>query len=153
MRAYGPAVLRLCVGTILAAHGTEQLFGVWGGGGLAATTALIASFGGKPAHALALASAAGELAAGALLIAGAFTRWAALLLVVVRAFAAYEAYVVTRLYATADLTVRAGFELSLLMIGALVSLAITGPGALSMDERKARSAERAAAGRARLRSR
>jgi hypothetical protein len=38
------------------------------------------------------------------------------------------------------------------LIGALVSLMLTGPGAFSFDGRRARSAEAEAAGRARLRA-
>ena len=42
MQAYGPAVLRLVVGAVFAAHGAQKLFGLWGGGGLAGTVAFFA---------------------------------------------------------------------------------------------------------------
>ena len=151
MRAYGPAVLRLCVGMLLAAQGIEQLFGIRGAG-LTFTTNVIASFGAKPAYPLALAAASGEFAAGCLLVAGAFTQPVSLLLVVLHSAVFYKAFIVTRAYAVTDPAMRTSFELSLLEIGSLLALAIMGPGALSMDERKAGSAQRAAAGRARLRS-
>lgn len=152
MRAYGPTLLRLCLGTLLVVYGVEQLFGVRGGG-LAYASGIIGAFGGKPVHPLAIAAAVGELLAGGLLLAGAFTTIVALLLVVVRSAALYQSFIVTHAYAAADRTVRTEFELSLLLIGALLALAIMGPGARSFDERKVRTAERAAAGRARLRSR
>jgi putative oxidoreductase len=152
MRAYGPTLLRLCVGTLLAAHGIEQLLGA-GGAGLTFATRVIASFGAKPPYPLALAAAAGEVAAGALLVAGVFTLWVALILAVFHSAVFYKVFIVTRAYTLTDPATRASFELSLLVIGALIALAIMGPGALSMDERKARSAERASAARARMRSR
>ena len=45
-----------------------------------------------------------------------------------------------------------GYEFNLALIGALVALMLTGPGALSLDGRRARSAEARAYGRARLRA-
>jgi len=44
------------------------------------------------------------------------------------------------------------FEVSLLLIGGLLSLLLTGSGALSLEDTRSRSAARAAAGRARIRS-
>ena len=46
----------------------------------------------------------------------------------------------------------AGYEYNLALIGALVALMLTGPGAFSVDGWRARSAEAEAYGRARLRS-
>ena len=46
----------------------------------------------------------------------------------------------------------AGFEFSMVLTGALVSLMLTGPGAISIDGWRARSAEARAYGRARIRS-
>ena len=45
-----------------------------------------------------------------------------------------------------------GYEFNLTLIGVLVSLSLTGPGAFSIDGRRARSAESEAYGRARLRA-
>jgi uncharacterized membrane protein YphA (DoxX/SURF4 family) len=47
---------------------------------------------------------------------------------------------------------RSGFELSLLIIGALLAILLSGPGALSLDDRRLQSAEREAAARARIRA-
>jgi putative oxidoreductase len=44
-----------------------------------------------------------------------------------------------------------GYEFHLVLLGALVALILSGPGALSVDARRLRSAESLAAGRARLR--
>ena len=45
-----------------------------------------------------------------------------------------------------------GYEYNIVLLGALISLMLTGPGALSIDGRRARSAEAEAYGRARLRA-
>jgi putative oxidoreductase len=42
-----------------------------------------------------------------------------------------------------------GYEFNLALLGMLVSLMLTGPGSLSLDERRSRAAEYAAASRAR----
>lgn len=152
MRAYGPTVLRLALGAIFLAHGLEKLFGLWGGG-LATTRDLVVAFGLKPVVPLAVASAAAELAAGALLIAGAFTLYVSLTMAVVHSAIFYKLYV-----ATGVLTSRSTrglldqIELTVLIVGALLAIAMTGPGALSLDDRRASRAERAAAGRARIRA-
>ena len=45
-----------------------------------------------------------------------------------------------------------GYEFNLVLIGALVSLMFTGPGALSFDSHRASAAETEALGRARMRA-
>jgi uncharacterized membrane protein YphA (DoxX/SURF4 family) len=48
MLQYGPAVLRLAVGAVFVAHGSQKLFGVWGGAG--GGTARFGQIGLAPAH-------------------------------------------------------------------------------------------------------
>ena len=50
MALFGPAVLRVTVGVVFAAHGAQKLFGLWGGGGgLTDTAAFFAQPGLTPA--------------------------------------------------------------------------------------------------------
>lgn len=148
MQAYGPAVLRLSVGAVFILDGLEKLIGLWGGS-LGPTVDVVTALGLRPAYPLAVAAAATELAAGVLLVAGAYTLWTALALTISRGLVLYQ------VLASASLAGGAGrqtLETSLLLIGSLVALMLTGPGAWSIDESRLRSAEREAAGRARIRA-
>ena len=146
MQRYGPAVLRLAIGAVFMAHGAQKLFGVWGGGGLSGTTALFAHLGLTPAYPLALLAGLIEFGGGLLLLLGALTLFAALALVGLMAVAIW------RVNFAAGFFLPNGYEFNLALIGALASLMLTGPGALSIDGWRARSAETKAYGRARLRS-
>jgi putative oxidoreductase len=149
MRAYGPAALRLCVGAVFLAHGAQKLFGAWGGPGLGGTTALIKSLGLTPAYPLAVLAAVAELGGGALLILGGLTRWVALGLVVEVGVAIWKVNYLNGFFLSAGGS--PGVEYRLVLVGGLLCLALTGPGALSVDEWRNSSEEAKAAGRARAR--
>lgn len=151
MRAYGPTVLRVFLAAVFIAHGVQKLFGVWGGG-LSDTVAALGRLHLPAAYPIAVGMAAGELACGILLLLGLFTLWATLALMAGEAASFYVAYIASRVFMPSARMARLEFELSLLLIGALLSLLLTGSGALSLEETRHRSAERAAAGRARMRS-
>jgi putative oxidoreductase len=146
MQPYGPAVLRLVIGAIFVAHGAQKLFGVWGGAGIEGTTAFFAQVGLSPAMPLAVAVGVVEFVGGLMLILGAFTLFASLALTIAMAAAIWKVHLANGFF------LPGGYEFNLALIGALVSLMLTGPGALSIDGQRARSAEAAAAGRARLRA-
>jgi putative oxidoreductase len=146
MQPYGPAVLRLATGAVFVAHGAQKLFGMWGGGGLSETAGFFAQLGLTPAYPLAVVVGLAEFCGGLLLLLGALTLYASLVLVVTMLVAIW------RVHLAAGFFLPNGYELNLALIGALVSLMLTGPGALSIDEQRARSAQAQAYGRARLRS-
>lgn len=149
MRPYGPAALRLCVGAVFLAHGAQKLFGIGGGQGLAATTALLASWGLTPAHPLAILAAVAELGGGALLIIGGLTRWVAVGLIVEVGIAVWKVNYLNGFFLTSE--GGPGVEYRLVLIGSLLCLMLTGPGAFSVDEWRNSSAEALRAGRARAR--
>ena len=146
MQPYGPAVLRLAIGAIFVAHGAQKLFGIWGGGGIDGTTAFFTQLGLSPAQPLAILVGVVEFAGGLLLIGGVLTLFAALALTIDMLVAVWKVHLAGGFF------LPAGFEFNLALIAALVSLMLTGPGALSIDGQRARSAEAEAAGRARLRA-
>ena len=154
MQRYGPAVLRLVVGAVFVAHGAQKLFGLWGGGGPEGTAAFFSQLGLAPAYPLALLVGIVEFGGGLLLISGAFTFLAAALLSIDMAVAAWTVHLANGFFMNWALTPGQGhgYEFNLTLIGVLVSLSLTGPGAFSIDGRRARSAEYEAYGRARLRA-
>jgi putative oxidoreductase len=154
MQPYGPAVLRVAIGAIFVAHGAQKLFGVWGGSGLRSTADWFGQLGLTPAFPLAGLVGATELAGGVLLIAGALTVYASLALAVEMLVATWKVHLANGFFLNWSLTPGRGhgFEFNVALIGALVCLMLVGPGALSIDGRRARSAESKAAGRARLRA-
>ena len=149
MRPYGPAVLRLYVGGVFLAHGAQKLFGLWGGPGLAGTTALFTTLGLPYPYPLALLVAVTEFAGGALLILGGLTRWVALALAIEMGVAIWKVHYSNGFF----LNSRSGqgSEFALVLLAAMLSLMLTGPGALSWDEWRDSSAEAMRAGRARAR--
>ena len=151
MRAYGLTVLRVFVAAVFLLHGVEDLFGVRGDG-LAATVDTVARFHLPAPYPLAVAASAAELACGLLLLVGAFTMWVTIVLLGSRLALFYQAYVATGVFLPGVAAARPEYELSLVLIGALIAVLMSGPGALSLDYRRHRSAERAAAGRARVRT-
>lgn len=149
MRPYGPAALRLCVGAVFLAHGLQKLLGLWGGLGIETTASVLASWGLTPAQPLAILAGVAELVGGALLLVGGLTRWVALGLIVEAGIAVWKFNYLNGFFLTAENG--PGVEYRLVLIGALLCLMLTGPGAFSVDEWRNSSAEAMRAGRARAR--
>jgi putative oxidoreductase len=154
MQPYGPVVLRLAAGSVFVAHGAQKLFGVWGGGGLPGTAAFFSQLGLTPAFPLALLVGLVEFAGGLTLIFGAFTLFAALALAIDMAVAVWKVHLINGFFLNWNMVPGHGhgYEFNLTLLGALVALMLTGPGALSVDGQRLRSAEARAYGRARLRA-
>jgi putative oxidoreductase len=66
----GLLVLRLVVGLSMAAHGTQKLFGWFGGHGLAGTGGFFEMLGFRPGRVFAFAAGAAELVSGILIALG-----------------------------------------------------------------------------------
>jgi putative oxidoreductase len=154
MEHYGPAVLRVMVGITFIAHGAQKLFGIWGGAGLAGTGAYFDSIGLSPGFPLAVAVGLTEFGGGLLLVAGALTPIAVGALMLTMLGAIVKVHLANGYFLNWAITPGKGHgvEYNLVLIAALICLAFTGPGAFSIEHRRARSAEADALGRARLRS-
>lgn len=130
-RDWGPTLLRLAVGAVFVAHGAQKLF-VFGHDGV---TGFLTQLG-LPAPALAAALlAAVEFLGGAALVLGAGTRVAAAALAVVMAGA------FALVHAGAGFFLPDGYEFVLTLFAANVSLLLTGPGAVAVDNLIARPGE------------
>jgi putative oxidoreductase len=154
MASFGPTALRIALGAVFVAHGAQKLFGVWGGAGLSGTAAYFAQLGLAPAFPLAMLVGVVELAGGLLLLVGAFTFAASAALLISIVMAVWKAHLPYGFFLNWTNTpgVGHGYEYNLVIAAALVSLILTGPGALSLDRQRRRDADTDAAGRARLRS-
>lgn len=124
----GRLLLRITVGGFFFGHGTQKLFGWFGGKGLDATAQGFEAMGLHPARRNAIAAGAAEAGGGALLVAGLATPLAA--------------SVLTATMLTAIETVHGkngpwlsegGYEYNVVLIAAVLALAEVGPGALSLD--------------------
>ena len=154
MAGWGLTVLRVAVGIVFLAHGAQKLFGVFGGGGLAVTTAYFESLQLLPAYPLALLWAIVEFACGVLVFLGAWTRWSAIPLAVGMAVAVWKVHTPNGFFINWGLTpgIGHGYEMNLVLIAACVCLSLAGAGELSVDKLLHRNAESALAGRQRIRS-
>jgi putative oxidoreductase len=153
MRAFGLTALRLAIGAVFIAHGGQKLLGLWGGPGLAGTTAYFASLGLEPAYPLAILASGTEFVGGILLILGWGTRWVSPALAIAMAVAIWKVHYVNGFFMNWTGTAGRGhgIEFNLVLIAALICLMVNGPGALSFDEWRNQSAEAEARGRARAR--
>lgn len=124
----GLLLLRLVVGLTMAAHGSQKLFGWFGGGGPAGTAAFFGSLGYRAPAAAALIAGVTELAGGLALAGGFLTPLAALGIVVVMLNAIESVKLRYGFFAGAG-----GYELELLLLTTAVALAATGPGRWSLD--------------------
>jgi len=124
----GLLVLRLGVGVPFALHGTQKLFGWFGGGGFARTSAWFASLGFGTGRAATLLAGSGEIVGGLGLATGLLTPFAAALVVGTMTTAAFVNNAESGFWSVAK-----GWELNGYLIVVATTLAIAGPGALALD--------------------
>ncbi|MDH6115719.1 DoxX family protein [Kitasatospora sp. GAS204B] len=123
----GLLALRTAVGGVLFAHGTQKLFGWFGGGGLEGTAAGMEAMGFKPGGQSALAAGLGEAGGGALLFAGLATPVAGPIV----AGTMLGASVVH--FPHGFFAVKGGYEYPALLGVCGLALGLAGPGRLSLD--------------------
>ncbi len=124
----GILILRLVVGLTLAAHGAQKLFGWFGGYGLTGTGGFLEQLGFVPGRRNALFAGLAETGAGLLLALGLLTPVAAAGALAVMVVAGVSAHGKKGFFAH-----NGGYEYTLTLGIAALSLAFTGPGPLSLD--------------------
>jgi putative oxidoreductase len=127
MADLGLLLIRLIVGLSMAAHGSQKLFGWFGGYGISGTGGFLESIGIKPGKLMAALAGLGEFASGLLLAAGLFTPYAGVLLALIMLVAALKVHVAKGFFAQ-----NGGYELTLLYATAGVGLALIGPGSYTL---------------------
>ena len=130
---YGLTVLRIFVGIIFAAHGSQKLFGWFGGGGLAGTAQWMESIGLAPGTLMALLAGGTEFFGGLALIIGLLARPAALGLSFTLLVAIFSVHIHNGLFMANN-----GYEFALALLGGTLAVLIEGAGKLSFDRTIAR---------------
>jgi putative oxidoreductase len=123
LQSWALTLIRLVVGVVFLAHGSQKLFSF----GFAGVTAFFAKFGvplpGISAPVVTLV----EFLGGIALLFGVATRWAALVLAIDMLGA------IVLVHFKAGFFLPAGFEFALTLLVVNLALALAGPGSLAVD--------------------
>ena len=128
MAAFGLLILRVVVGLILAGHGAQKLFGWWGGQGMDGWTQTVAKLRIRPALPWAWVAALAEFGGGILLAIGFLSPLGNLAIAGSMLVAIATVHLSRGFWVT-----KGGYEFNLALIAAVAALALTGPGAYSLD--------------------
>lgn len=124
----GMTILRVILGITFMMHGSQKLFGAFGGGGLEGTAKFMASLGLEPSYVMAVLAALGEFGGGLLLLLGLFTRFGAFLTGVVSLVAIFSVHISKGFFMSGG-----GYEYALVLLAASLALLIDGAGKYSLD--------------------
>lgn len=126
--SWAPLFIRVPLGIIFMAHGSQKLFGWFGGYGLEGTGQWMASIGFEPGYLMALLAGSAEFFGGLALLLGLLARPAA----IVTGFTMLMA--MTQHISNGIFVSNNGYEFALILLAASISLAVSGAGQLSVDK-------------------
>ena len=126
--SFAPLALRIPIGIILIAHGSQKLFGWFGGYGLEGTGQWMASIGLTPGYLMALMAGSSEFFGGLFLLLGLLTRPTALVLSFTMVVAIFSVHIGNGLFLANN-----GYEFGLALLAATVSLTVSGAGKFAVD--------------------
>src|SRR3954447_15613856 len=127
--AEGLFIIRLLIGALLVAHGTQKLFGWYGGHGLAGTGGFFEQLGHRPGRQMAMMAGLSEAGGGLLLVLGLLTPLAAAMILGTMIVASRSVHAPNGLWAT-----NGGYELPMTYGIVAIALAFTGAGGWSIDD-------------------
>ncbi len=123
----GLLIIRLIIGLTFAAHGTQKLFGWFGGHGIVGTGGWFESIGMKPGKALAITAGLAELIGGLLFAGGVFLWIAALLIIGSMLVAIVKVHGANGYWVTQN-----GYEYNMALIVIALGVAMIGAGDYSL---------------------
>jgi putative oxidoreductase len=124
----GLLILRLVVGLLFVGHGTQKLFGWFGGGGPDHTAGMVESLGYRPGRAMATAGGLAETLGGLSLALGFLTPLGAAAIIGMMLNATLSVHLKNGVWNT-----KGGFELPLVNAAVAAAVAFAGPGKVSID--------------------
>lgn len=125
--AYGIFFLRVIVGLVLFAHGTQKLFGWWGGYGIKGTGGFFGGLRFRMPVVMAVVAGLGETS-GVLFALGLVTPLAALLMASTMVVAVGSVHITKGLFVG-----NGGYEYNLILWTCAVAVSAIGPGRFSLD--------------------
>lgn len=128
MADLGLLVLRIAAGLVMAAHGSQKLFGWFGGYGIAGTGGFLETLGFRPGRAFAAAAGLSEFSGGLLIAAGLFGPAGPALVLATMTVAIVTVHWEHGLFAMSN-----GIEVPLLYAAIAAVLGLSGFGAFSLD--------------------
>ncbi|MDF3841596.1 DoxX family protein [Pseudomonas citronellolis] len=126
----GLAVLRITTGLTLMAHGSQKLFGLFGGPGLSGMAQWLESLGVTPGYLMATLAGSAEFFGGLFLVLGLLVRLASIPLIVAMLVAVFSVHIANGFFITNN-----GFEYAFTLIMISVALLISGAGPFSLDRK------------------
>jgi putative oxidoreductase len=124
----GTVALRGVVGPLFVGHGTQKLFGWFGGHGIEGTGGFFENLGLRPGKRHAVAAGTAEALGGVLLTLGAFTPLAATMVMSTMVTAIRTVHLEHGPWVTDN-----GYEYNAVLVAALATLVEHGPGRPSVD--------------------
>jgi putative oxidoreductase len=125
----GTLAIRGVVGPLFVGHGTQKLFGWFGGHGLEGTGGFFEQLGLRPGRRHATAAGIAEAGGGLLLTLGALTPLAAMMISAAMITAMRTAHA-----AKGPWVAEGGYEYNLVLLAAMMEISERGPGTPSVDE-------------------
>lgn len=126
---WGITLIRVLTGIVFMMHGSQKLFGAFGGGGIDGTAGYMASLGLEPAILMAFLAGAGEFFGGLFLVLGLLTRFAAVATAMVALVALLTVHINNGFFMSDN-----GFEFILVLLVNSLALIVAGSGKFGLDK-------------------
>ncbi len=127
-KEYSILFIRIALGVVFLAHGSQKMFGLFGGGGIAGTIRFMDMMGFGFASFFGIALTGAEFFGGLFALLGLFTRWAALFIAIVMSVAVFTVHIKHGFFVS-----NKGFEFAGSLLCMAIALIINGGGKISLD--------------------